>query len=180
MLRSLAAGLALGALVGASPIAVTGALAQMHTPSTGPGQPEARIEATAREVSRAPYQARLATTCPSGGNRCDFTGAVVASGRRLEIQRVACRGDHSPIGATPPEFEVFAYAERGATGAAFLVDLPEVRYSQTNTAGIWTISQEALMFIPAGYRLHMYNSATTGVLRSIGCTVSGYMVTLGV
>ena len=175
-LRSIAQGLVFGAIVGASPIAMTSSLAQMSMQMPETGQPGAPIEAV---TSRAPFQARLATICTSGGNRCDFTSAVMGSSRRLEIHRVACRGDHSPAGDPPPRFEVFAYAERGSSGSALLVDLPEVRYLRTNTAGVWTISEQVLMFIPAGHRLHMYISATTGVVRSIGCTISGYLETLG-
>ena len=174
--RSLAAGLILGLIAGATPVATTASLAQVRGKMTGFSQSGAAVEAV---TSRVPFQARLATTCASGGNRCDFTSAVMGSSRRAEIHRVACRGDHSPAGDPPPQFEVFAYAERGSSGSALLVDLPEVRYLRTNTAGIWTISEQVLMFIPAGYRLHMYISATTGVVRSIGCTISGYLETLG-
>jgi hypothetical protein len=177
--RRLAMRLILGATAAVAPVGSTESRAELRSEMQAASQPAAHARAAVIEMSRVPYQARLATSCTSGGSRCDFTSAVIWSGRRLEIHRLACRGEHSPPGDLPPEFETFAYAERGSSGAALLVHLPEARYSRTSTRGIWTINEQVLMFIPAGYRLHMYNSATTGVLRSVGCTISGYLVMLG-
>jgi hypothetical protein len=180
--RYFAAGLMFAVTAGVAAVMVTVSLAHANAQMTGPGQSGARIEAAAAaagEIARAPYQALLKTTCNAGHNRCDFTSAFVGASRRLEIHRVACRGDHLPRGEPLPQFETFAYAEPSA-GAALLVDLPEVKYAVTNTADVWTISEPVLMFVPAANRLHMYVSVTTGTIRPVGCTVSGYLVTLGV
>jgi hypothetical protein len=42
---------------------------------------------------------------------------------------------------------------------------------------VWAISEQSLMFIPAGHRLRInLNSGTVGV-GSYGCTLSGYLTT---
>ena len=54
------------------------------------------------------------------------------------------------------------------------IDFLETSYAPANGGSVWTISEPTLMFIPAGHKLRISHSGTTGV-GSYGCTISGYM-----
>ena len=155
-----AAALILCALVGATPFAAWG---EAQTPR----------EALASTTSRTPYQAYLAANCIEGSNFCKFVSEIVPDSTRLEIQRVACQGWH--VNAMPPTFVVMGELRTGADAFAGRIDFLETRYTAANWGSVWTISEQTLMFIPAGHRLRItLNSGTTGV-GSYGCTISGYL-----
>jgi hypothetical protein len=161
----IAAALVLCALAAATPLAAGDAFAQ-------PGR-EAAAASTA--TTRTPYQAYLAADCPEGSNFCKFVSEPVPDRGRLEIQRVACQGWH--INTTPPSFVVIAELRTSADAYAGRIDFLDTRYSPANGGSVWAISEQTLMFIPAGDRLRIsLNSGTVGV-GSYGCTISGYLTT---
>jgi hypothetical protein len=166
-----------GALLGAL-VAVDAASAQQRMQGPGPMRSSTQVEVAAVEVSRTPYQAYLAADCLGGGsNFCRFESEGVPRWRRLELHRVSCQGWHASD--TPPNFVVIANLETAAGTLVRRIDLLETRYTRVNTNSVWMISEQVLMFIPAGHRLEIaVNSASTGI-GSYGCTISGYLVALG-
>jgi hypothetical protein len=167
-------------LIGAAAIALVaigGASAQQRMQEAPQPRQSARAEAPATEVSRTPYQAYLAADCIAGSNFCKFSSEVVRLRRRLEIHRVACQGWHASD--TPPNFVTIAELQTEAGAFVSRIEFLETTYTRVNTNSVWQISEQVLTFIPAGHRLVIrLNSASTGV-GSYGCTISGYLVTLG-
>ena len=175
-LRRLAAGLILGTVAAAAPIATTGSLAEVRARMAGPNEPRARIEAVATQESRVPYQAYLAADCIAGSNFCKFFSETTPALKRLEIHRVACQGWHGS--SSLPSFVTIAYLATDAGTHIQRIDFLETSYAPANGGSVWSISEEVLTFIPAGQKLRIdLNSGTTGV-GSYGCSVSGYLVTL--
>jgi hypothetical protein len=163
---------------------VVGALAASGTASAQPPMHAAaeprqssRVEAAGVEMSRQPYQAYLAADCLAGSNFCKFIAETVMSRRRLEIHRLACQGWHSSN--TPPNFVVMSELHTAAGTFVRRIDFPETRYTRVGTNTVWAISEQVLTVIPANHRLEIrLNSASTGV-GSYGCTLSGYLLTMG-
>jgi hypothetical protein len=133
----------------------------------------AQRESAASVPARTPYQAFLLADCPGGGNFCKFVSEDVPAGGLLEIQRVACQGWH--INEMPPAFTVIAELRTSANAFVKRIDFLNVTYTTANWGKVWAISEQTLMFIPAGHRLHVnLNSGSVGV-GSYGCTISGYL-----
>jgi hypothetical protein len=130
-------------------------------------------EAAASVTSRTPYQAYLAAGCIDGSNFCRFEGENVLARGLLEIQRVACQGWHT--NALPPSFVVMAELRTSADVFVARIDFLKLTPTPVSWGTVWAISEQTLMFIPAGHRLEItLNSGSTGV-GSYGCTISGYM-----
>jgi hypothetical protein len=131
---------------------------------------------TAKTPSSTPYQAYLAANCPTGSNFCRFVSEDVPALKRLDIQRVACQGWH--ISSSLPSFVVIAELRTSDNTFIQRIDFLSTSYAPANGGSVWAISEQSLMFIPAGHRLQIsLNSGTTGV-GSYGCTISGYMTTV--
>ena len=70
---------------------------------------------------------------------------------------------------------VIAELRTGADAFVSRIDFLKTTYAPANGGSVWAISEQTLMFIPAGQKLRIsLNSGTTGV-GSYGCTVSGYL-----
>lgn len=130
-------------------------------------------KAAGNAPSRTPYQAFLPADCPAGSNFCKFASDAVPATGLLEIQRVACQGWH--VSEVPPSFVVIAELRTSADAYVGRIDFLKASYTPANGGSVWAISEQTLMFIPAGQRLRVnLNSGTTGV-GSYGCTISGYL-----
>jgi hypothetical protein len=128
---------------------------------------------TSAKATRVPYQAYLAADCLTGSNFCRFNGEDVPANRRLEIHRVACQGWH--INTAPPSFVVMAELRTSEDMFLSRIDFLDTSFTPVSWGGVWAISEQTLMFIPAGHRLRVsLNSGSTGV-GSYGCTISGYL-----
>ena len=174
--RRLAAGLTLAALAAALPLTAGDASAEGPHRVSGPAKSGSVVLAAAATTSRAPYQAYLAADCLNGSNFCKFMSETVPTGKRLEIQRVACQGWHASTSI--PSFVTIAYLATDAGMHIRRIDFLETEYAPANGGSVWRISEEVLTFIPAGQKLRIdLNSGTTGV-GSYGCTLSGYLVTV--
>lgn len=148
-------------------ISILGALGVMLL---APAGASAQSKSTA---SRTPYQAYLAADCLEGSNFCKFASEPVPARGLLEIQRVACQGWHGSTSL--PSFVVIAELRTGADAFVSRIDFLKTTYAPANGGSVWAISEQTLMFIPAGQKLRIsLNSGTTGV-GSYGCTVSGYL-----
>ena len=134
-----------------------------------------RIGKPPRRASRTTYQAYLPADCLTGSNFCKFVSAGRAGdGGLLEIHRVACQGWHTSALASIIRGHRRA-ANRAPTQFVGRIDFLETSYAPANGGSVWAISEQTLMFIPAGHRLQVtLNSGTTGV-GSYGCTISGYL-----
>jgi hypothetical protein len=128
---------------------------------------------TRPSASRTPYQAYLAADCLEGSNFCRFASEEVPARGLLEIQRVACQGWH--VSTALPSFVVMAELRTAADAFVRRIDFLKTTYEPANGGSVWAISEQTLMFIPAGHKLRIsLNSGTTGV-GSYGCTISGYL-----
>jgi hypothetical protein len=172
----LAAGIILG-VIAAVPLASVDASGDALRKVAPPARQAQRVESpAAAQTSRVPYQAYLAADCP-GGNFCRFISEVVPSSQRLEINRVACQG--WTINATMlPSFVTIANLTTGAGAFVQRIDFLEARYAPANGGSVWAISEQTLMFIPAGFKLRIDVNSGNTEAGSYGCTLSGYLVTL--
>jgi hypothetical protein len=171
----LVAGLVLGTIGAVAPIATTASHAELRPQIAAPGQPGAQVSAVAG--SRVPYQAYLVPDCIEGSNFCKFTSIATPARRRLDVHRIACQGWHGS--ATPPNFVTIAELRTAADAFVRRIDFLETTYTRVNTNSVWYISEQTLMFIPAGHMLRInLNSASTGV-GSYGCAIFGEMVAPG-
>ena len=156
---------------------IRAASAQQRMPVAAPVESSSRAEAASVEVSRTPYQAFILGDCLTGGNFCKYETEIVSPRRRLELRRVACQGWHTNTVA--PNFVTIGNLQTAAGVFVRRIDFLETHYTRVDTNSVWSISEPVLTFIPAGHRLQIaLNSATVGV-GSYGCSLSGYMVTLG-
>lgn len=166
---------AIGALA-----AIDAAAAQQRlaTPPHGGSLVESAVLA---ETARTPYQAYLyPPDCGASSNVCRFTSDVVPRRRRLEIRQLACTGVHSNANLPPT---IWGYVEVETAAGAFvqrilMLDGRHTKNSGTTLAA-WTVSQPTLMFVPANHRMKITISSGSPVNSSSGCTISGYLVTLG-
>jgi hypothetical protein len=158
-------------------IAIDAASAEPRTETATAAPPISRTALLAGEASRTTYQAYLAADCLTGSNFCKFIAEPIPSRRRLEIQRVACQGWHASD--TPPNFVTMAELHTAAGAFVRRIDFLETTYVRVSTNSVWYISEQTLIYIPAGHRLEIrLNSASTGV-GSYGCTISGHLAKLG-
>jgi hypothetical protein len=133
---------------------------------------EAFAEPPKDPAAGTPYQAYLADGCVEGSNFCKFVSEIVPDGTRLEIQRVACQGWH--VNAVAPTFVVINELRDSANAFLGRIDFLDTKATAATWGHTWSISEQTLMFIPAGNKLQItLNSGTTGV-GSYGCTISGY------
>lgn len=124
-------------------------------------------------ASRVPYQAYLTAQCLSGGNFCKFSSDTVPSGQLLEVQRVACQG--WVVSTEPPSFVGIAELRTGADVYIGRIDFLRTTYGPANGGFVWAISEQTLMFVPAGQRLRITLNSGFTTLDSYGCTISGYL-----
>ena len=66
----------------------------------------------------------------------------------------------------------------GAGAFAQRIDFLEASYAPANGGSVWAISEQTLMFIPAGFKLRIDVNSGNTEAGSYGCTLSGYLVTL--
>jgi hypothetical protein len=137
--------------------------------------PALTAEQNAKKATRTPYQAYLAADCLGSSNFCKFASVDVPNNATLEIHRVACQGWHTSTEL--PSFVVMAELRTAADAFVRRIDFLKTSYAPANGGSVWAISEQSLMFIPAGHRLRInLNSGTVGV-GSYGCTISGYLTT---
>jgi hypothetical protein len=129
----------------------------------------------ADKTTVTPYQAFLAPICLDGSNFCRFNSDAVPDGASLEIQRVACQGFF--VNTALPSFTAFVNLRTPDNRFVQQIDFLEVKSAPANGGSAWAISEQTLMFVPAGEHVEIFvNSGPTGV-GSYGCTISGYMTT---
>jgi hypothetical protein len=115
----------------------------------------------------------------ASSNICRLTSDTVPRRRRLEIRQLACQGVHS--GNLLPTVTGHIDMETAAGAFVMRLNLLDGRYTRNpgSTLAAWTISQPTLMFVPANHRIKVTVSSGSPVNSSSGCTISGYLVTLG-
>jgi len=180
MRRRFAAALICGAAAVGALIAIDAAAAQQRP--AAPSRASSLVESAAlAETARTPYQAYLyPPDCAASSNICRLTSEVVPRRRRLEIRQLACTGVHSNANLLP---SIWGYVEVETAAGAFVqrILLLDGRYTKNpgSSLAAWTISQPTLMFVPANHRIKITISSGSPVNSSSGCTISGYLVTLG-
>lgn len=128
--------------------------------------------AAASAPTRTAYQAYLAADCVPGSNFCKFASENMPARSVLEIQKVSCQGWHD---GTDPNFVVIGELRTGADAFVGRIHFFRTTYETGSTGLVWTIADEALIFIPATHKFRInLNSGTTGV-GSYGCTISGFL-----
>lgn len=130
-------------------------------------------ERIAKAPARVAYQAYLKAECLQGGNFCRFNAENVPADRVLEIHRVACQGWVTT--AQTPSFVAIVLQYDSADEYVARIDFLKTSATHLSWGTNWSISEQTLMFIPAGHRLQItLNSGVVG-LGSYGCTISGYL-----
>ena len=179
MRQRVAMALICGAAAAGAMIAIDTADAQQRL--AAPSRGGSLIESAAlAETARTPYQAYLyPPDCVASSNICRLTSEVVPRRRRLEIRQLACQGVHS--GNLLPTVTGIIDVETAAGAFVQRINLLYGQYTRNpgSTLAAWSISQPTLMFVPASHRMKITISTGSPVNSSSGCTISGYLVTLG-
>jgi hypothetical protein len=134
------------------------------------------IQSAAVEVSRAPYQATLSTTCPFGAT-CFFYSDVVENNRRLEVHHVSCTAHNDEETSLFKADAALVKADNLFLQYLHILEGSIRRYA---AASEFDVSQQIFLFVPAKRRLRLMVQANLGSmsLTNSHCYISGYMVKL--